>query len=806
MEEAGGETKIPQTNTEPPKKGHKWLFWFLGFDLVLIIAGMGIYFKLSVSKPTVETKKNAQQTDISKMTGQFPDYQEQKSTVKPNIPNYSLKSEELANLKQIETAGHKFTGTQLGFLESKGFFTEPTAATTGLPDDMVNQYEIIGGSRGEVNRKPENTVFVTSDFLIHIYHVLIDRSFQKIEETKFQPELTSLTDALYADAVGKYQQEQDSNLKKSWKRISEFYLVPKVLLASKLDKPQEYFQTMEDEDKYLEEDKNSDTENKALAVLKNWQSQIPAEIYNTVEEEISLVMQAEKVEMSPLFGPLKADTPIDYTQFGPRSHYTKNSILRSYFRAMMWYGRQSFETNSSDLTRDAILMTDELAGVNVNGQPATKIWNYIYLPTMFFVGKSDDLLWSDYEGIIKTVFGSKLAENDLLNEAKLNQFLKEVGKIPGPKIMSDVKLIETNGVSKQNLQATTKGWRFMGQRFIPDSYMFSTLTQGDEAPDAETGQKLPSTPTALMIMSLLGSKAADKNLDEWIKTEAPQSDKVIAKYMNILRKEFDGYTEKDWTQNIYWSWLYNLKPLFNNFDSGYPEFMKGEAWQTKGLVTALGSWTELRHDTLLYAKQSYAELGGGPGDEAIPPVPKGYVEPNMDFLTRLTALATLTRDGLANNDLMESGMKGKFDTFITDLEFFRTMAEKELQNQIISDEDFENLRTIISRDFAQIVTPTDGGEMKEEDARVGIIADVHTDAKMGQILYEATGIPGVIYVGVKDANGTRLTRGVVYSYYEFSYPLGKRLTDQDWQGALYEGKTNLKIPDLPEWSKSISVK
>ncbi len=43
----------------------------------------------------------------------------------------------------------------------------------------------------------------------------------------------------------------------------------------------------------------------------------------------------------------------------------------------------------------------------------------------------------------------------------------------------------------------------------------------------------------------------------------------------------------------------------------YPPFMQTQAWTRKDLQTSLGSWTELKHDTILYAKQVMAEMGGG---------------------------------------------------------------------------------------------------------------------------------------------------------------------------------------------------
>jgi len=58
-----------------------------------------------------------------------------------------------------------------------------------------------------------------------------------------------------------------------------------------------------------------------------------------------------------------------------------------------------------------------------------------------------------------------------------------------------------------------------------------------------------------------------------------------------------------------------------------------------------------------------------------------------------------------------------------------------------------------------------------------------------------------IYVAVKDTNGTRLTKGLVYSYYEFKNPLEKRLTDADWRGWAYGEKE--KIPPMADWNKEL---
>lgn len=804
-------------------------FWSRVKIIILILVGItiivstGLFF-LSSNKPkpklTTNTRPQSSPTVFNLQTGAFASYIEVKSTAKPSLQSYAIKSSELANLKDVASdAKLQFGNDKTSVLESLGFFIQPTKPSPTDPnsiiykpkgyggnrvDDMIDLYSGFGGDTIPLYRKPENAVFITTDFLLHIYHVLIDRTYQKIEEEKLQPALKQLTQTLYEDSTNRYAQESNPQLKESLKRLSVFYLVPLVMLDSGLSKPKDYFASSEDQEKFLQDDRSVDSPQNIKNNLQQYSSKTPSEIFQLANSELDLVLEANEFKDSPLYGKLKSDADSisleDYSQYKPRGHYSKNSVLRSYFRALMWYGRHGFDVKSLDLTRDAALIAWQLGVNNVNGKKVLAVWESIYLPTVFFVGRSDDLTFYDYSSLMNKIYGNSVSLNSLADASKLQQFQRDAQKLEGPKILSEVKLYRPNEVpTKEELLKSTKGFRFMGQRFIPDSYMFSSLTQGDEPADPETGQKLPSTPTALMVMSVLGSNTADALLDGWIKTNAPLSDKVIPKVKNKLKEEFQKFDQKTWTQNIYWAWLYNLLPLFEDHNDGYPMFMRNLAWGKKSLISALGSWTELRHDTLLYAKQSYAELGGGPPEGQIPPVSKGYVEPNLPFLTRLIALNNMTKQGLDSKGLLIPGQKEKFEAFGKSLEFFKTIAEKELSDSIISDDEYEKLRTIVKLDFPSIVWALDGDIMTEKDARVGLIADVHTDAVKNKILYEAIGAPSIIYVAVKDRGGARLTRGAVYSYYEFGKPVGSRLTDEEWQSWIYEGKNSDRIPQSPTW-------
>ena len=139
-------------------------------------------------------------------------------------------------------------------------------------------------------------------------------------------------------------------------------------------------------------------------------------------------------------------------------------------------------------------------------------------------------------------------------------------------------------------------------------------------------------------MAVLGSKRAYDILDGMGETGYPN----YQKQFDHLKSEYAAIGADTWAQNLYWGWLYCLLALLNAKGDGYPAFMKREAWADKDLNASLGSWAELRHDTILYAKQSYTRKVSMPLEKDT----RGYVEPNPELYGRLASLAKMTYDGL----------------------------------------------------------------------------------------------------------------------------------------------------------------
>ncbi len=658
--------------------------------------------------------------------------------VVPDVPAYVI-DPDLNTVTNSEK--FTFTDSEKARLVQNGFVAGPTR--------FKQVYDVY-------NYCQENDIpiFVTSDSMLHTYHILFDYTLRILETRKFYGDLRDLNESMLEKAKAQYENAAGSKAKTAAKKNLAYFTVASVLLEPT--------------------------------------TPIPPEVSDLVAGELELIDAHIGKADSPIF-----EYAEDYSQYVPRGHYTRSDELKRYFMSMMWYGRIAFRLKpregiekAKEETLQAILMVAAMKNVVVNGEPATDVWDRIYEPTVFFVGKTDDLNVYEYMELLIDIYGTdfaSLSPDDLADDAKLEDFIAQALELRNP-------FINSSFVFEDETLEVTKGFRFMGQRFIPDSYMFQQLIH-----TAVTNRFFPK---GLDVMAVLGSERAYDIL-----TNVYNED-VYPKYttqIEKLRGEFAGMDDEMWAQNLYWNWLYVLMSLLTPKEAGYPPFMLNQAWIDKDLATALGSWAELRHDTILYAKQSYAF------ETSIPEGPhlvKGYVEPNPEFYARLASLAKFTREGLSDRGLLLSEFAHKFTQLEDLLVSLKEISEIELEdNPLRSDRPGQSpsaeqygIIMNIGGTLEDITTfpPDIAGEIEnQEDDEMAIIADVSTDPNSARVLEEGVGYPLNIFVVVPVNGGLRIAQGAIFSYYEFTWPMSDRLTDGQWQDML---KTN--PPKLPEWMAS----
>ena len=222
--------------------------------------------------------------------------------------------------------------------------------------------------------------------------------------------------------------------------------------------------------------------------------------------------------------------------------------------------------------------------------------------------------------------------------------------------------------------------------------------------------------------------------------------------------------------------------------------MQSQAWIDKSLFTFLGSWTELRHDTILYAKQSYTLRATSILE---PPEPvRGYVEPQPRVYARLAALARQMRTGLEQRGLLNAEFASKLQELENVLVQLKTIAETELAGHTLGARDYEliqNVGSTLDR-LTTFSTQVDQQISSEADERMAIVADVHTDTNTYQVLEQGVGDAFTVYAIVPDGTNTQVVMGAIFSHYEFRQPMADRLNDEQWQA--------MAKPSLAPWTSS----
>lgn len=477
----------------------------------------------------------------------------------------------------------------------------------------------------------------------------------------------------------------------------------------------------------------------------------------------------------------------DSSQFAPRGHYTDSEELSRYFRAMMWLGRVDFrliETlpdGSSVLRRPQVNAALLLRTLMTDGDVAA--WKQVDSALQIFVGTSDYMVLPEVEALLADLGGYDAAI--AADDATVRAAIVDGGY--GMQLIASHIAVNAGVVDTLPLN---RSFALFGQRYILDSHVFSQVVY-DRTKEL---RMMPNTLDA--AYAALGNDAALPLLRPDLETY----DQSYPGNLEGARILADAHGEDFWGASLYNLWLGALRDLSpsaadvaNPAAAGLPSVTATEPWSRRILNTQLGSWAELRHDTLLYAKQSYT---GIPACE----YPDAYVDPYPEFYTRLVRYAEL---GLGLLDELDGalGYDGERATaYFTNLKSSMTMLADMAEDQ----------RDGVPFSAEQMAFINDAVRVEEQAAGCTTIqvpngwladlylnpetsiefdptvADIHTQPAdkdgniVGKVLHVATGYPRLMVTTVDTCQGPRAYVGVAFAYHEQVTADFERLTDEKW--------------------------
>ena len=735
--------------------------------------------------------------------------------------------------------------------------------------------------------KDDIPVFVTSDSVLHLFHIEFNEILKNLEVKKLSPLLEEFLKSTTEESLRQYRQFRDKKMKELARRNIAYLSVAAKLINPDYNVPS-----------FVKKDVNQELErikdHKGFYKSPLFSLDCPTQCLGLAftrgkypdGESCSQEIKGGKIRyQGKLWSSKEFYKEIctrkcyceDYSQYIPRGHYTSSEALKRYFKSMMWLGRMSFKARGDNWTKQALLLTLAVqnAKATFNGKEvrAIDLWKKIYSVTGFFAGASDDLTFYDYSRALDKLISTPPTP-EAIAKINLNSFQEKIAELRSPKILGGFE-IDLAG----KLKDLTQGMRLIGQRYAVDSQILGDLVYKNIGPnpkspyyqrvlDAYCLSKLSKPkdfylscqnmeqnrtiywndvcskalemylgycnkkltikelysvcrlmPSGLDVANVLGSKKAKDILYKYYQAGYCNYDSK----QKELEKLISSYTQEDWNRNLYNTWLWMLQPLLADKPKGYPVWMQSSLWQLKDLITSLASWAELRHDTILYVKQSYTwaiaitrMVGAAP-----PPIEAkyyGYVEPNPELFARAKYAVDYLNAGLKEQGVMTDDVSKALQDSSQMMTRLKGISERELERKTLTEADYNYIKNIggkfdvILRKLASVLTITKGKPGKDRHLETSLggtdeafktsqIADVHTETNTKKVLEVGTGRVDWLLVAHKSKDGRiGIAVGPMFSYYEFAWPLSDRLTDEKWRAKV------LSTIERPIWYRETKVK
>lgn len=636
--------------------------------------------------------------------------------------------------------------------------------------------EEVDGEEGFVIKRRFLTSFpsvVTPDVVLHHLHLFFDHALAQVEATRLSPALQELVGGLLTETLAQRAALAGSKWEAAVDDNIVFLSVAHVLLGSAAlppDAPAEGGGSVGVDTGELV---RSFTEKTRAAVPTLLPKDLPAPLVARVTAEVSRVLDAKEAVKPDVYD-YPGDFKEDYSQYTVRGHYVKRTPLHGYFRAMMWLSRVLFSFDSERGVRGSVLLA-----LAISKEPLLSRWQAADEAIGFLVGPADDTSFGDVLRLVA-------ATPDLDDDAAFTALRAKLSALPKPQVQS----IVTKTAKGPSLEAQG-AFHFFSQRAVVDAVIFQSLV--------EPQVPLKTFVRALEVPAVLGSPLAAQLLEpehlERYEGYSAARGALAATMPKVLAARAPSEAVA--------GWMYSMQPLLEPVPAGLPPFMASRAYQTLRLSSYLASYAELKHDTVLYAKQGLAEMGG-PGfedtEEALDD--RGYVVPEVALYARAGVVLATLRAGLTGRRLFPAALDQPFARFEALVAKLEAISRKELAGQPLSSEDYHLIK-FIGGDLEHfweetLITGKDRDRwLLIDENNVRLIADVFTGPDGVQ--HVASGWVHPVYVVFPRDGKPAVGRGGVLSFYEVTAK--ERLSDPAWRAKLVAEPR----PSLSPWTKPVFV-
>lgn len=491
---------------------------------------------------------------------------------------------------------------------------------------------------------------------------------------------------------------------------------------------------------------------------------------------------------------------IDFSQFKPRGHYTDAPELERYFRAMMWLGRIDFRMLEAQPDHSLVFRRRQLEGAlalrELMNEATQGRWTRVDAAIQAFVGEADYMVLPELGSLLADLGVAGVADLAAIPDAVIGQAILD-GGYGTQRISSHIMV---NGLRKGTMPLSSS-FALFGQRYVVDSHVFSNVVY-DRVQGGEVFRMMPSP--------LDPAFAAFGNNQAGLLLGGELTEYSYAPDLHMMRVLVSAHPAEFWSANLYNLWLSSIQALSPSDElgswaaAGLPSIAATEPWGRRILSAQLASWAELRHDTILYAKQSYT---GGATCE----FPDAYVEPYPSFFHAIGALAEHGQGLVAGLDLsaapwLATRIPEYFDQLQAVAETLASMAEHQRTGTPFTVDQMAFINQAVTVQYG--CGDPEGAEgwyaklFFDRHNSVQFdptIADVHTQptdevgSLVGRVLHVGTGSPRLMVVTADTCVGPRAYVGLASSYFERITDDFERLDDPTWADEL-QGATPNDVP------------